>query len=75
MKRTVGLWIDHRKAVIVVVSDKGEETSVIESNVEKQPGRFEGKRSVDSYEAQMVPADNSRERKFTGQLNTYYDDD
>ena len=75
MKRTVGLWIDHRKAVIVVVSDKGEETSVIESNVEKQPGRFEGKRSVDPYEAQMVPADNSRERKFTGQLNTYYDDD
>lgn len=74
MKRTVGLWIDHRKAIIVVVSDKGEETRVIESNVERQQGRFEGKRSVDPYEAQMVPADDSRERRFTGQLNTYYDE-
>jgi hypothetical protein len=39
MGKTVGLWIDHCKAVIVVVSDKGEETKVIESNVEKQPAR------------------------------------
>jgi hypothetical protein len=74
MKRTAGLWIDHRKAIIVVISDKGEETKVIESKVERQQGRFEGKRSVDPYEAQMVPADNSRERRFTGQLNTYYDE-
>ena len=74
MKRTVGLWIDHRKAIIVVVSDKGEETRVIESKVERQQGRFEGERSVEPYEAQKVPADNSRERKFTGQLNTYYDE-
>ncbi|MCJ7600094.1 MAG: hypothetical protein MUO63_01175, partial [Desulfobulbaceae bacterium] len=40
MGKTVGLWIDHRKAVIVVVSDKGDETRVIESNVEKQPARL-----------------------------------
>jgi hypothetical protein len=32
MKTIVGLWIDHRKAVIVAVSDKKEETKVIESN-------------------------------------------
>jgi hypothetical protein len=74
MKTTVGLWIDHRKAVIVRVSDHGEETRVIESKVEKQPGRFAGVRSTTPYEAQMVPADNSRERRFTGQLNTYYDE-
>ena len=55
MKRTAGLWIDHRKAIIVVISDKGEETKVIESKVERQQGRFEGKRSVDPYEAQMAP--------------------
>jgi len=29
MKIKVGLWMDHRKAVIVVVSDKGEETKLI----------------------------------------------
>jgi len=35
MKTNVGVWIDHRKAVIVEISDTGEETKVIESNVEK----------------------------------------
>ncbi|MHB8789729.1 MAG: hypothetical protein ACYDBT_07585 [Desulfobulbaceae bacterium] len=74
MKTTAGLWIDHRKAVIVVVSDKGEETRVIESNVEKQPGRFAGKRSTTPYEAQKVPADDSRERRFMGELRSYYDE-
>jgi len=74
MGKTVGLWIDHRKAVLVVVSDKGDETRVIESNVEKQPARFAGIRSTTPYEAQKVPADDSREKKFTGELHTYYDE-
>ena len=74
MKRTVGLWIDHRKAVIVEVSDKGEETREIESEVEKQPGRFSGVRSTTPYESQHVAADDSRERRFTGHLHDYYDE-
>jgi hypothetical protein len=36
MMTTAGLWIDHRKAVIVIVSDKGEEALEIKSNVEQQ---------------------------------------
>ena len=54
MKTKIGVWIDHRKAVIVSVSDKGQETSVIESKAEKQPGRFDGVRSTTPYEAQKV---------------------
>ena len=74
MKTIVGLWIDHRKAVIAVVSDKGEETKVVESNVEKQPGRFAGVRSTTSFESQKVQADDSRERDFTGHLHGFYDE-
>jgi stalled ribosome rescue protein Dom34 len=74
MKITAGLWIDHRKAVIVIVSDKGEEIKVIESNVEKQPGRVAGIRSTTPYESQSVPADDRRERRFIGELNNYYDE-
>jgi hypothetical protein len=74
MKTIAGLWIDHRRAVIVLVSDKGEEAKVIESNVEKQPGRFAGVRSTTPYEAQKVPADDSRERGFTDHLRGYYDE-
>jgi len=72
MKMTAGLWIDHRRAVIVMISPRGEETMEILSNIEKQPGRIEGARSTTPYEAQRVQADNSRERKFTGQLDQYY---
>ena len=73
MKKAAGLWIDHRKAVIVVVADQGEETRLIISKVEKQPGRYGGVRSTTSYESQQVPADDSRQRTFTGHLNIYYD--
>src|SRR5207245_9913357 len=73
MKTVVGVWIDHRKAVIATVSEKGEETKVIESNVERQPGRLAGVRSTTPYESQKVHADDSREREFTGHLHGYYD--
>jgi hypothetical protein len=73
MKTKTGLWIDHRKAIIVAVTDKGEETRLVISKVDKQPGRSGGVRSTTPYESQQVRADDSRERKFTGHLNIYYD--
>ena len=73
MGTKVGLWIDHRKALIVAVTDKREEIILIRSKVEKQPGRSGGLHSTTPYEAHLVPADDSRERKFTGHLNIYYD--
>jgi len=74
MKTTKGLWIDHRKAVIVAVTGKKEEVQEILSQVEKQPGRIEGVRSTTPYEAQMVPADDSQQRGLTGRLDKYYDE-
>ena len=73
MKQSVGLWIDHRKAVIVAITHHGEETRLIISHVNKQLGRPGGVRSTTSFEAQQVPADDSRLRKLTGQYNIYYD--
>ncbi len=74
MKPAKGLWIDHRKAVIVTVTDKREEVEEILSHVEKQLGRFEGERSTTSYPAQLVPADDSQQRDLTGHLDRYYDE-
>ena len=73
MKTKVGMWMDHRKAVIVVVTDKGEEIRLIVSKVEKQLRRSGGSPLKGPHEAQQVPADDSRERAFTGHLNIYYD--
>jgi hypothetical protein len=73
LKPAAGLWIDHRRAVIAIVSDEGKETLLeIKSNVEKQAGRLAGVRSTTPYEALKVRADDSHEREFTGHLNQFY---
>ena len=73
MKTAVGLWIDHREAVVVLVTDEGEEMELTISRVEKQLRRSGDSPLKGRYESQQVPADNSREKKLTGQLNIYYD--
>jgi stalled ribosome rescue protein Dom34 len=64
MKKTVGLWIDHRKAVIVFVEGKEEEIKLISSKEEKQHGQS----------GVSKPADDIRQRELTGHLNSYYDE-
>ena len=73
MKKEVGLWMDHRKAVIVVITGKAEETKVIISKVEKQLRRSGSSPLKGPHEASQVPADDRRERAFRGHLNIYYD--
>ncbi len=60
MKTAVGLWIDHRKAVIVAVTDKGEEIGLIISKAEKQPHRSGGSPLKGPYEPSQVPASDRR---------------
>ncbi len=74
MKAKVGLWIDHREAIIVVLTEKGEETKRIESSVEKQLRRSGRSPSDESFEPQLVPADDTRERDYMGHLANYYDE-
>ena len=73
MKTKVGLWIDHRKAIIVAVTDKGEEIVLVVSSVEKHPQRSGDSPLKGRYESRKVPADNSRQRTLTGHLNIYYE--
>jgi hypothetical protein len=74
MKTLAGLWIDHREAIIVLVSGKRQETRRIKSFVESQLRRSGRPPSQGPFEAQMVPADDSREREYTGHLAHYYDE-
>jgi hypothetical protein len=73
MKKAVGLWIDHRKAIIVTLTDQGETTTPIVSGVEKQRGRFAGVRSTAPFASRLVPADDRQESSFHAHLATYYD--
>jgi stalled ribosome rescue protein Dom34 len=64
MKTTVGLWIDHRKAVIVFVEGEEEEIKLISSKEENHHG----------HSGVSRPADDLRQRELTGHLNSYYDE-
>jgi hypothetical protein len=69
VKSEVGLWIDHRKAIVVIVTDEGEETRQINSNIEKD-ARFSGSsRSEGSQEAEDM-----QDRRYTNRLSRYYDE-
>jgi hypothetical protein len=72
MTTQAGLWIDHRKAVIVTGSGDGEISRLIESNVEKHV-RYSGD-SGGSHGSRAGTAEDIRERHFEGQLRKYYDD-
>jgi hypothetical protein len=64
MKTRVGLWIDHRKAVIVFVAGEEEEIKLISSDIESSADNPAGR----------LPADDTRQRELTGHLNSYYDE-
>jgi hypothetical protein len=67
MEKQVGLWIDHRKAVIVIVTEAGEETKEITSNMEKHVRFTNGTGSEDGS------SEDVRDRQFGNHLNGYYD--
>jgi hypothetical protein len=72
-KYKAGVWIDHRKALIVVVTPAGEHTTLIISKVEKHPQRSGDSPLKGRYAADQVPADDSRQKAYTGELKIYYD--
>ena len=74
MGRKVGLWIDHRKAVIVFLAGEEEEIKVIKSNVEKHIQRASDSRSGGPFESQAVQSDGRQQRSLTKHLNTYYNE-
>jgi hypothetical protein len=68
MKKEIGLWIDHRKAIIVIVTEQREELKKITSDMEKHV-RFTGGTASEDGSTEDV-----RDRQFGNSLNRYYDE-
>jgi len=68
MKKEVGLWIDHREAVLVTITDEGEKTTRIYSDIEVD-AQFSGS----SRSAGSQDAENMQDRKYNNNLGRYYD--
>ncbi len=72
MNTKIGLWIDHRKAIVIAITEQGEKIEEILSEVEKQLQRAGDRPLEGNYESVQVPADDRRQRDFTKHLNIYY---
>jgi hypothetical protein len=73
MKKEVGLWIDHRKTVMVTIENEVEMTREIRSNIEKHVRFSSGTHSKDPDHLQGSTAEDIRDRQFGDHLDGYYD--
>jgi hypothetical protein len=74
MKKGIGLWIDHRETIIVIVTDDGEEIKHLTSNSGKHV-RYSGSAHSETPSGlKEVTSEDRRDRKFTNNLNSYYDE-
>jgi stalled ribosome rescue protein Dom34 len=73
MKKEVGLWIDHRQAVIVILHDGTEAISRIEAGFEKR-GRYTNDiQAVSENSPRMDLAEDKHERHKLELINHYYE--
>lgn len=74
MKKDIGLWIDRREAILVILSEGEEEIRHIPANREKY-SLYPGSSHARTPEGvRGIPTDDPRDRKYGDQLNKYYDE-
>jgi hypothetical protein len=73
MTTQVGLWIDHRNALIVTVTDDGISEKTVDSKVDRHV-RYSGGTASGGRGSRIGEGEDKRERYFEGQLARYYDD-
>ena len=74
MKKEIGLWLDHRDAIIVILTDGGEEIKHITSGSGKHMRYSGSSHSKTPSGLKEVTSEDQRDRKFENQLNQYYDE-
>ena len=73
MMKNIGLWIDHKKAIIVVQNDQGQDIQKIESGVGRHVSYRGASHPKSPYSAQYQQGDDQLDNRFTEQLNKFYD--
>jgi len=73
MKREVGLWIDHTKAIIVTVMEEKEETRQVRSNIEKRINFMGDSHGKPLYGTRTKSLEDNLDPKMVNFLTSYYD--
>jgi len=71
--KNIGLWIDHKKAILVIQNEQGEDIQKIESGMGRHISYRGESRPKSPYSAQYQQGDDQLDNKFTEQLNKFYD--
>ena len=72
MAQNLGIWIDHKKAVIVAVAGDTHTVLEIESGVEKQARPAVGARGSTPHGPRMVASESQKNQPYKRQLRDYY---
>ncbi|MBI1794526.1 MAG: hypothetical protein HYR70_10080 [Chloroflexi bacterium] len=72
MTKNIGLWLDHKKAVIVIIRDGDEQIQQIDSGIGKHVQYRGATRPRSPYSAQYQQGDDQLDNQFTEHLNKFY---
>lgn len=73
MTKQIGLWIDHKKAAILILSGEDETMQVIESGIGRHIHYRGATRPRTPYSAQYQKGDDQLDKQYEGYLNKYYE--
>jgi hypothetical protein len=74
MAMKAGVWIDHQQAIVVLVTDAGQEIKRIKSGIEKPVRSAGGSKSKNPYTPNDFVAEDRLERKLVNHLKKFYDE-
>jgi hypothetical protein len=69
----MGLWIDHKETILVIITDDTEELKSFRSNIEKHVRYSGASHSRSQTAARDDSTEDRRDRRFDNLLNRYYD--
>ncbi len=72
MATKAGVWIDHKQAIVVLVTDDGQEIKKVKSSVEKPAPSAGGARVKNKYTPNDFIAEDRRERKLLDDRKKVY---
>ena len=74
MATKAGVWINHKQAIVVLITDAGQEIKKFQSVLEQPARPASGSRSKNKYTPNDFIAEDRRERKLVGGRTKVYDD-
>ena len=73
MTKQIGLWIDHKRAVILTLSDDEESMQEIQSGIDRHASLRGAIRSRSPYSAQYPKGDDQLDKQYDGYLQKFYE--